>query len=535
MIFRSPFPEVSVPDVPLTEFVFRRAERLADKPALVDGASGRVLTYAQLVEAISRTAAGLARRGFGKGDVLALFSPNSPEYAVAFHAAVSLGGVVTPINPLYTAAEVEKQLRDARAKFLLTVPQLLAGAGTAARGAGVEELFVFGEAEGATPFASLSEGGATAEGGAESSGVGAAVQPAAAFDPREDLVVLPYSSGTTGVCKGVMLTHRNLVANHQQLSAAGHNWGAATLICVLPMFHIYGLVVILNYGLWSGATVVTLPRFDFEQVLRTMQDYRVTLAHLVPPIVLALSKHPLVDAFDLSSLRMIFSGAAPLGAELARECSGRLGCDVVQGYGMTETSPVTHICTPERNKLGSVGLVASNTECKVVSVETGRELGAGERGEICVRGPQVMKGYLNCPEATAQTIDADGWLHTGDIGYADDEGFFYVVDRAKELIKFKGLQVAPAELEAVLLTHPSVADAAVIPSPDEEAGEVPKAFVVVKDGHGLTEGEVLSHVAARVAPYKKIRRVEFLAQIPKSPAGKILRRLLVERERGREA
>ena len=537
MIFRSPFPEVSVPDVPLTEFVFGRAERLADKPALIDGASGRVLTYAQLVEAIRKTAAGLARRGFRKGDVLALLSPNSPEYAIAFHAAASLGGVVTPINPLYTAAEVEKQLRDARAKFLLTVPQLLAGAGAAARSAGVEELFVFGEAEGATPFASLSEGGATAEGGAksdggaESSGVGAAGQPAVAFEPREDLVVLPYSSGTTGVCKGVMLTHRNLVANLLQLSAAGHDWEDDTLICVLPMFHIYGLTVILNYGLWSGATIVTLPRFDFEQVLRTMQDYRVTLAHLVPPIVLALSKHPSVDAFDLSSLRMIFCGAAPLGAELARECSERLGCDVVQGYGMTETSPVTHICTPERNKLGAVGLVASNTECKVVSVETGEELGAGERGEICVRGPQVMKGYLNCPEATAQTVDADGWLHTGDIGYADDEGFFYVVDRAKELIKFKGLQVAPAELEAVLLTHPSVADAAVIPSPDEEAGEVPKAFVVVKDGHGLTEGEVLSHVAAHVAPYKKIRRVEFVAQIPKSPAGKILRRLLVERER----
>jgi acyl-CoA synthetase (AMP-forming)/AMP-acid ligase II len=531
MIFRSPFPEVSVPDVPLTEFVFRRAGRLADKPALVDGVSGRVYTYAQLVEEIRKTAVGLARRGFGKGDVLALLSPNSPEYAVAFHAAASLGGVVTPINPLYTSEEAERQLRDARAKFLITVPQLLAGA--AARGAGVEELFVFGEAEGAPPFASLSEGGAMPGGGADSSGVEADGQPAVAFDSREDVVVLPYSSGTTGVCKGVMLTHHNLVANLLQLSAAGHDWESDTLICVLPMFHIYGLVVILNYGLWSGSTVVTLPRFDFEQVLRAMQDYRVTLAHLVPPIVLALSKHPAVDAFDLSSLRMIFSGAAPLGAELARECSERLRCDVVQGYGMTETSPVTHICTPERNKLGSVGLIASNTECKVVSVETGEELGVDERGEICVRGPQVMKGYLNRPEATAQTIDADGWLHTGDIGYADDEGFFYVVDRAKELIKFKGLQVAPAELEAVLLAHPSVADAAVIPSPDEEAGEVPKAFVVVKDGHGLTEAEVLSHVAARVAPYKKIRRVEFVAQIPKSPAGKILRRLLVERERGR--
>jgi acyl-CoA synthetase (AMP-forming)/AMP-acid ligase II len=527
MIFRSPFPEVSVPDVPLTEFVFGRAARLADKPALVDGLSGRVITYAQLVEEIRGTAAGLARRGFRKGDVLAVFSPNSPEYAVAFHAAASLGGVVTPINPLYTAEEVGRQLRDARAKFLLTTPQLLGGVLEVARGAGVEELFVFGEAEGVTPFASLSEGGAASDDGADG-------PTAATIDPREDLIVLPYSSGTTGVCKGVMLTHRNLVANISQISGAGHDWEGDTLICVLPMFHIYGLVVILNYGLWSGSTVVTLPRFDLEQVLRVMQDYRVTLAHLVPPVVLALSKHPVVESYDLSQLRMIFSGAAPLGAELARECAERLGCDVVQGYGMTETSPVTHICTPERNKPGSVGLCAPNTECKLVSVETEQELGVGERGEIYVRGPQVMKGYLNRPDATAQTIDADGWLHTGDIGYADEEGFFYVVDRAKELIKFKGLQVAPAELEALLLTHPSVEDAAVIPSPDEEAGEVPKAFVVVKDGHGMTEAEVLSFVAAHVAPYKKVRRVEFVAQIPKSPSGKILRRLLVERERARE-
>ena len=519
MIFRSPFPEVSVPEVSLTEFVFGWAGRLADKPALVDGASGRVLSYARLVEEIKRTAAGLARRGFGKGDVLALLSPNTPEYAVAFHAAASLGGVVTPTNPLYTAEEVSKQLRDARAKWLVTTAQLLGGVGTAARGAGVREFFVFGEAEGAESFASLSEEGEP---------------PAVEFEPGEDVVVLPYSSGTTGVCKGVMLTHRNLVANLSQFKGAGYDWADETLICVLPMFHIYGLVVILNYGLWSGSAIVTLPRFDFERVLKTMQDYRVTLAHLVPPVVLALAKHPAVESYDLSSLRVVFSGAAPLGAELSRECSARLGCDIVQGYGMTEASPATHVSTPRLNKAGSVGLCMPNTECKLVSVETGEELGAGGRGEICVRGPQVMKGYLNRPEATAQTVDADGWLHTGDIGYADEEGFFYVVDRAKELIKFKGLQVAPAELEAVLLTHPSVSDAAVIPSPDEEAGEVPKAFVVVKDGHGMTESEVLGFVAARVAPYKKVRRVEFVAQIPKSPSGKILRRLLVERERARE-
>ena len=359
--------------------------------------------------------------------------------------------------------------------------------------------------------------------------------PQVEINAREDLVALPYSSGTTGVCKGVMLTHRNLVANLAQIAGSGHDWRDETLVCVLPLFHIYGMVAIMNHGLYCGATVVTLPRFDFEQLLKTMQDYRVTFAHLVPPIVLALSKSPLVEAYDLSNLHTIFSGAAPLGADLARACSERLNCTVVQGYGMTETSPATHLSTREHNKPGSVGLCVPGMECRLVSVETGEDVGVGERGEIHVRGPQVMKGYLGCPEATAETVDAEGWLHTGDVARVDEDGYFFIVDRAKELIKYKAFQVAPAELEAVLLTHRSVADAAVIPSPDDEAGEVPKAFVVVKEGHGLTEAEVLDFVAARVAPHKKVRRVEFVAQIPKSPSGKILRRLLVDREREREA
>ncbi|HEX8338527.1 MAG TPA: 4-coumarate--CoA ligase family protein [Pyrinomonadaceae bacterium] len=519
MIFRSPFPEVEIPDVPLSEFVFGGAAGRAERPALIDGVSGRVLTYAQLTVAIRAAAAGLARRGFRKGDVLALYSPNLPEYVVAFHAAASLGGVITPVNPLYTVEELSKQLGDSGAKWLVTIPQLAGRAREAAgAGKGLSELFVFGEAEGATPFASLLGGGADD-------------LPAVDINPREDLVVLPYSSGTTGVCKGVMLTHRNLVSNLAQIMGSGHDWGDETLICVLPLFHIYGMVAIMNHGLYCGAAVVTLPRFDFEQVLQTMRDYRVTFAHLVPPIVLAVSKSPLVGDYDLSSLHTIFSGAAPLGEELARACTERLGCAVIQGYGMTETSPATHLSSREYNKPGSVGLCVPNTECKLVSVETGEEVGVGERGEIHVRGPQVMKGYLGLPEATAQTVDAEGWLHTGDVAYVDEDGYFFIVDRAKELIKYKAFQVAPAELEAVLLTHPSVADAAVIPSPDDEAGEVPKAFVVVKEGHGLAEAEVLDFVAARVAPYKKVRRVEFVAQIPKSPSGKILRRLLVERER----
>ena len=518
MIFRSPFPDIEIPDVPLAEFVLRHAHEHADKPALIDAASGRTITYGQLVELVKRAARGLARRGFRQGDVLAILSPNLPEYPVAFHAVATLGGATTTINPLYTAEEIGAQLRDAGAKLLLTVPQLLDRAREAAAGTLVKEIFVFGEAEGATPFASLLSGSADDV-------------PEVSINAREDVVALPYSSGTTGVAKGVMLTHRNIVSNLCQFKAAGYEWGDETLICVLPMFHIYGLVAITNFGLYCGSTIVTMPRFDLEQVLGAMQDYRVTTAHLVPPIVLALSKHPLVERYDLSSVKTLFSGAAPLGKQLSRAVCERLGCSILQGYGMTETSPVTHLTTLERSKHGSVGLPVSNTECKIVCLETGAELGPGAEGEICVRGPQVMKGYLNRPDATAATIDEEGWLHTGDIGRADDEGFFSIVDRAKELIKYKGFQVAPAELEAFLLTHPAIADAAVIPSPDEEAGEVPKAFVVLKQGSEATGEELISFVAARVAPHKKIRRLEFVEQIPKSPSGKILRRVLVARER----
>src|ERR1051326_3003186 len=327
-----------------------------------------------------------------------------------------------------------------------------------------------------------------------------------------------------------MLTHYNLVANMCQMDGLDYFQHDDTLLCVLPLFHIYGLVVVLNMGLHLGATIVTMPRFDLEQFLTMIQQYRVTLSHIVPPIVLKLAKDPIVDKYDLSSLKMIFSGAAPLGADLSRECMKRIGCGIRQGYGMTETSPVTHSspADPAKMRHGSVGTAAPNTEVKLVDPATGAELGPNEEGEVCVRGPQIMKGYLNNPEATRRTIDAEGWLHTRDIGYVDEDGQFFSVDRVKELIKYKGFQVAPAELEAVLLTHPAVADAAVIPARDDEAGEVPKAFVVLKSE--ASEDELIDFVADRVARYKKIRMVEFIDQIPKSLSGKILRRVLVEKE-----
>jgi acyl-CoA synthetase (AMP-forming)/AMP-acid ligase II len=519
MIIKGPYQDVSIPETALTPFVMHRARELGDKPALIDGPTGRKVSYSELADSIAIAAHNLAQRGFKKGDVFGILSPNCPEYAIAFHAVATLGGIVTPINPLYTKHEIAHQLKDSGARFLATVPGCAEKAVEAVQHGLIEEVFVFGTTPGATPFDSLLVDNGRAE--------------QVEIDPRKDLIALPYSSGTTGLPKGVMLTHHNLVANICQMEGLCYFYETDTLICVLPLFHIYGLVVVLNMGLYSGSTIVLMPRFDLESFLQAVQDYEVTLAHLVPPIVLALSKHPIVDNYRLPNLKTIFSGAAPLGEDLTRACMDRLGITVRQGYGMTETSPVTHSspAPPLDIKFGSVGVPAPNTECKIIDLETGAPLGPGEKGEVCVRGPQVMIGYLNNPEATALTIDAEGWLHTGDIGYVDEDGHFFIVDRAKELIKYKGLQVAPAELEAVLLAHPSVADAAVIPYPDDEAGEVPKGIIVLKEP--IEPQALLEFVAERVAPHKRIRHLEFVDKIPKSPSGKILRRVLVEMEKAK--
>jgi acyl-CoA synthetase (AMP-forming)/AMP-acid ligase II len=517
MIFRSPYPDVAIPDTPLTPFVLRHATRLAHKPAMIDGVTGRALTYGQLGEAIDRTAAGMAERGFRKGSVLAIYAPNCPEYAVAFHAAASLGGITTTVNPMFTGEELTYQLGEAGADYLLTAPALMDKAREAAARTGVREIFVFGDAPGATPLADL----ALATGSV----------PRIPTDASVDLAALPFSSGTTGLPKGVMLTHANLVANVAQIAACEDVSEADTLIGVLPFFHIYGLTVLMNFALSTGATVVTMPRFELEPFLHLMEAHAVTYAYLAPPIVLALAKQPAVDRYDLSRLRVIVSGGAPLAAELAVACQERLGCTVKQGYGLTEASPVTHLnpADPNHVKMYTIGLLMPNTLGKVIDPESGAVLGPDERGEVWLRGPQVMKGYLNRPDATAEMITPDGWLRTGDLGFVDLDGHFTIVDRLKELIKVKGYQVAPAELEAVLLSHPAVADAAVIPSPDDEAGEVPKAFVVTRGD--ITANELMTFVAERVAPYKKVRRIEFIDQIPKSASGKILRRILVERER----
>ena len=517
MIYGSPDPDVEIPASDITSFVLEQAGEREGKPALIDGPSGRELTYGDLVGSVRRLAGGLAGRGFGRGDVLGIFMPNLPEYAVAFHGAASAGGVCTTANPLYTADELAYQLNDSGARLLLTVPAFLETAREAADRAEVEEVFVVGDSDAAPSLDQLLADGD--EG------------PAVEIDP-EDLAVLPYSSGTTGLPKGVMLSHGNLVANIEQ---AGQNLRIEdddVLIGCLPFFHIYGMTVIMNLGLRYGATIATMPRFDLEQFLELVERHGVTHAFVVPPIALALAKHPAVEGRDLSTLRMIMSGAAPLGAEMAERVAERVGCMVLQGYGLTETGPVTHQVPldPDRNKPGSIGPPLGGTECRVVDPESGEDLDVGERGELWIRGPQVMQGYLNCPEETAATLDADGWLHTGDVAVVDSDGYFQIVDRLKELIKYKGYQVPPAELEALIATHPDVGDVAVIGVPDEEAGELPKAFLVPASDD-LDPDELIAWVGERIAPQKRLRLAELTEEIPKSPSGKILRRVLVERER----
>jgi 4-coumarate--CoA ligase len=510
IIHRSPLPDVEIPEVPVTEFVLRTADTHPDRTAVIDGPSGRAYTYGQLRDLIHRFAGGLAGRGFGKGDTLGLMAPNLPEYAIVFHGVAVAGGTVTTINPTYGPDEIRFQLLDAGATMLITIGMFAETAKAAIEGTKVEEVLTLDGAEGTGNAMAL---------------LGEPIDQVP-VDVRDDVVVLPYSSGTTGLPKGVMLTHHNLVANMAQTLPVFQPREREVVLSFLPFFHIYGMQVLMNLGLAFGGTIVTMPRFDLQQALELVQQHKVTRFFAVPPVILALAKHPIVDQYDLSSVAQVFSGAAPLGAELAAEASARVKCEVVQGYGMTELSPVTH-ATPEGGfRPGTSGITIPNTEIRVVDPATGNDLGVGEEGELWIRGPQVMKGYLNNEEATRNTIDEDGWLHTGDVAVVDDHHHVSIVDRVKELIKYKGFQVPPAELEALIVAHPKVADVAVIGVPDVEAGELPKAYVVVAPGAELTEDELKDYVAEHVTSYKHIRLVEFVSEIPKSPSGKILRRLL---------
>lgn len=514
IIHKSPLPDVEIPDVTITAHVLRRAAELADRVAIRDVSGSSSYTYAQLSEAIYSLAGGLAARGMAPGNVVGLMAPNLPEYAIVFHGVAVAGAAVSTINPTYGPQEVRHQLMDAGATILFTVPMFADTALAAIEGTQVTEVVVIGDAvPGTTPMSDLFAEPITQ----------------VPVDAATQTVVLPYSSGTTGLPKGVMLSHRNLVANIEQLIHAIRYQENEVALAALPFFHIYGMQVLMNGLLSNGVTTITMPRFDMVEALQAVQELKITRFFAVPPIVLGLANAPIVDDYDTSSIRQVFSGAAPLGAELAAKAAARLGCEVVQGFGMTELSPVSHSTVEGDYRPGTNGVTISNTESRIVDPDTGEDQPVGGRGELWVRGPQVMTGYLNNPTATAETIDADGWLHSGDIGIIDEHGHMSIVDRMKELIKFKGFQVAPAELEALLITHPKVADVAVIGVPDDEAGEVPKAFVTTPPGVSVTLEEIQALVSENLVSYKQIRQFEVIEAIPKSASGKILRKDLRNR------
>ena len=502
------------PRLPLTQMLEWSAARYPNKAALIS-ADGQEYTFARLWRAARKIARLLEEHGLARGDRVGILAPNCPEYAVAFYATLLAGGAATTLNSLYRQREVEHQLNDSGAIALFHsrthAPLVEAVRGelpTVRHFFAIEDVWQLADEVTGEPYP-------------------------VAIDPYHDLAALPYSSGTTGLPKGVRLTHFNLTSNIRQNSAGGFVDRYSVLLDFLPFFHIYGLSVLLNMGLAIGASQVIMPRFDVEQMLHLTEKYRVTNLFVAPPAMLAMANVPEPSRFDTSSLTFIRSGAAPMVPEVAQRVSSMYDCTVLQSYGLTETSPSTNVNPIRRAKPTSVGPPLPDTEEKVVDLETGEELPTGEVGELLIRGPQVMQGYWERPEATAECLSADGWLRTGDIASIDEEGYVYIHDRKKEMIKYKGYQVAPAELEAVLLEHPQVRDAAVIPKADATGGEIPKAFVVMAADAATSADELMAFVAERVAPYKKVRQVEFVDAIPKSASGKILRRELIERERAR--
>lgn len=518
MVFKSPLADLDMPQVSLGEHLLPKFDTFGDSIALIDYANGKTYTYPQLKEAIIRTASALNRLGYKKEDIMAMHSVNNSEYCILLLACAASGIILTTANPAYTPAELARHLTHSGATSLVVADFLLPVAKTAlssdpALEQTIKEVIVIGEAEGCRPFSTLLEDD------------GKSFPENLNIDPMNDVVVVPYSSGTTGLPKGVQLTHYNLVANLQQFRPVIKVTPEDTSLGILPFYHCYGMIPVMMGVFQDGGKLVTLPKFDPVMFLTAMAEHKVTMAHIVPPIVVFMAKHPAVSQFDLSAMNRSVVGAAPLGEAITEAFTKRLNVPITQGYGLTETSPVLCVDNLPPSP-GTTGRLVPNTIAKVINPATGDALGIGETGELIFKGPQVMKGYLNNQQATDDMIK-EGWLYSGDVGHVREDGCFVITDRLKELIKYKGFQVPPAELEDLLLKHPGIQDAAVIGVPDEDAGELPRAYVVPKPDQTLTEKDVSTFVEDNVSSYKKLRGgVEFMKEIPKSPSGKILRRLL---------
>ncbi|KAL4591580.1 hypothetical protein LXL04_004549 [Taraxacum kok-saghyz] len=527
-IFRSLRPPLVIPtdsNTSMISFLFRNTSSSPNKPALFDSDSGDTLTFSEIKTTVAKFSYALNTQfGITKNDVVLIFAPNSIQYPICSYSIIALGAIVTTANPQYTVRELSKQIEDSNPKLIFTVQELY----PKVENFGLPVILLGPESSinGCFSYKDLiSKHGLVSE------------LPKVSIR-GDDTAALLYSSGTTGVSKGVILSHKNFIAASQMVTIDQRLMGEKHYVhlCFLPMFHIFGFAVILYAQLQEGNTVVSMGKFSFEGVLKNIEKYRVTHLWVVPPVVLALTKQDVVKKFDLSSLKFIISGAAPLGKELIEECAKKFPhVFVLQGYGMTETTTAISLGSPilGPRDSGSTGMLVPGIEALIVSVNTLKPLLPNQTGEIWVRGDSMMQGYLNNPHATKLTLDKQGFVHTGDLGYFDDEGQLFVVDRVKELIKYKGFQVAPAELEAVLISHSEILDAAVVPFPDDESGEIPIAFVVQSSKGCLKEEDVKRFVDEQVAPYKRLRRVIFVNNIPKSASGKLLRRVLVQDIRSR--
>jgi acyl-CoA synthetase (AMP-forming)/AMP-acid ligase II len=551
VIMRSPInmPELSSDLVKKSLPVFLLKDFLSndkkDLEAIVDGSTGASVTYSDVFYNSCSLADSLNRLGVGKGDRVAIISPNHVHYLSAFLAVSLNEAISTCMNPLCSEPEISYQLEKTKAKLVLVHPMCVE---TVLKLVPKERIVLMDPPAG-TPSTSIDTKHdgllrlSYLMGNTPHAETLCRLEPPRDFDPHS-LVTIPFSSGTTGRSKGVMLTHHNLTSNilqtmpfESQYLRATTNQPRGTLLCPLPFFHIYGLTAGLLCCSYAGAKMVFMSTFDLKNYLELIVAHKVTRSFVVPPIVLALAKHPMVAQYDLSSLQSLMSGAAPLGQDIQVACAKRLNCLVKQGWGMTETSPCgtitpDHMVTTVEALQGTSGQLAPGTEGKIVDPLTGVDLPFTATGELLVRGPQIMKGYLDDLAATQACLTEDGWLHTGDIAHFDTNGWLYITDRMKELIKYKGMQVPPAELEAVIASMTAVKDVIVIPVLDEEAGELPRAYVVPQEGAQLTPEQIMSYVAERVAPYKRLRGgVRFVEAVPKSPSGKLLRRLMIEQDR----
>jgi long-chain acyl-CoA synthetase len=507
------------------DIVLESCRRNSGKTALVDTSCGLRFTFAEYGTLVESLARGLIAAGLAPGEVVALFLPNSWEFAVTYHAATLAGGIPTLLNPSYREREIRYQLENSGAAFLITDAPLLENVSLAGLPALRRVFTTRSERPSCESFATLLH-------------PTSAKFPEAAQSSREIIAALPYSSGTTGLPKGVMLSHHNLVANVYQI--LGPNAAPlapdTVMLCFLPLYHIYGLTVALTLSLALGSKLVLMPRFDVQKLCGLLIDEDITMIPLVPPAINAICQAVESGIFPKShKVRWVKCGAAPLAPELARRLTDLTGILINQGYGMTEASPVTHvgyIAPPEMYRPASIGKPVAMTDCRILDVTEknldGKDVDPGEPGELVMRGPQIMMGYWKEPHATAAVL-RDGWYFSGDVVRRDAEGFYYVLDRSKEMIKYKGFPVAPAEVESVLLEHAAVRDCGVVAKPDLAAGEIPCAFVVLREGFaasGALDSQLRDFVADRLAHHKQPREIHFVDAVPRTPSGKILRREL---------